>query len=206
MFKYLLITAALVLTAQAKEFHEDFERVKAQQLPSGWKAQMTDSKTNSAVWKVQKEKENHILTLTEFTKGDRGPFNLCFTDKVDFQDGEISVRFRANSGNIDQGGGLMWRVQDRDNYYVARFNPLEDNFRFYRVKEGHRGELKSSDIHLKKGWHTMKIIQKAKHFEGYIDGKKLLECDDDSIQKSGGVGVWSKADAATSFDDFKVSY
>ena len=206
MFKYLLITAALVLTAQAKEFHEDFESVKAQQLPSGWKAQMTDSKTNSAVWKVQKEKENHILTLTEFTKGDRGPFNLCFTDKIDFQDGEISVRFRANSGNIDQGGGLMWRVQDRDNYYVARFNPLEDNFRFYRVKEGNRGELKSSDIHLKNGWHTMKIIQKAKHFEGYIDGKKLLECDDDSIQKSGGVGVWSKADAATSFDDFKVSY
>ncbi len=201
MLKYLLIACTLVLSAQAKDFYEDFEHVGNQALPQGWKAQSTP-----AIWQVQQEKKNHILTLTGFKKGTHGTFNLCFTDKLAFKDGTISVRFRANSGDIDQGGGLMWRVQDQENYYVARFNPLEDNFRFYSVKEGYRKELKSSDIHLDQGWHTMKIIQKSDHFEGYLDGKKLLSCEDDTIQKSGGVGVWTKADAATSFDDFQVVF
>ncbi len=206
MFRYLLIASLLTLSLQAKSFQENFDNVDNGNLPTNWKAKMTSAKTNSAIWEVEKEKDGKILTLKGFSKGKRGPFNLCFTDKIDFKDGEISVDFRANSGKIDQGGGLIWRVQDKDNYYVARFNPLEDNFRFYSVKDGYRKELKSCYVTLKKGWHKMKIIQKSDHFEGYIDGKKLLVAHDDGIKGSGGVGVWSKADAATSFDEFKVLY
>ena len=99
----------------------------------------------------------------------------------------------------------MWRVQDRDNYYVARFNPLEDNFRFYSVKNGIREEVASANIALDNGWHEMKIIQYNAHFEGYLDGKKLLESDNKDCTKSGGTGLWTKADAATVFDDFKVN-
>lgn len=99
----------------------------------------------------------------------------------------------------------MWRVQDSGNYYVARFNPLEDNFRFYIVENGLRKELASADVHLAKGWQEMRIVQKGEVFAGYLDGKKLLEYKDSRLNKSGGAGLWTKADAATSFDDFSVT-
>ena len=99
----------------------------------------------------------------------------------------------------------MWRVQDSDNYYVARFNPLEDNFRLYIVENGVREELASADVHLTKGWHEMWNVQKNEVFEGYLDGKKLLENKNSKLNKSGGAGLWTKADAATSFDDFSVT-
>jgi hypothetical protein len=206
MFKNLLIVSLVSSLLLAKVLKEDFESQESGKLPKNWSAKMTNSDTNSANWQVEEEAGNKILSLKGFKKGKRGPFNLCFTKDVDFGDGEISVRFRANSGKEDQGGGIVWRVKDRDNYYVARFNPLEDNFRFYYIKDGQRHLLKSATLHLKKGWHTMKIRQKGSHFEGYIDGKKYLEFDDEHIKKGGGVGLWTKSDAATSFDEFKVEY
>ncbi len=200
-----LVVSALFSSLFAVSF--DFEDVNVGNTPPAWLAQTTHSKENLATWEVEKEDKNNILTITEIESSllsFGGTFNLFYTKKVDFKDGEISVKFKANSGRVDQGGGIMWRVQDKDNYYVARFNPLEDNFRFYSVRDGDRRELKSADIHLKNGWHMMKIIQKGAHFEGYLDGKKLLDAKNSSIQKSGGVGLWTKADAATSFDDFAV--
>jgi hypothetical protein len=185
----------------------NFENIAISKLPSSWKTETTHSNKNLATWEVQKEDSNHILTITDISTNFLsfgGTFNLFYTDSINFKDGEISVDFRANSGKIDQGGGIMWRVIDKNNYYVARFNPLEDNFRFYSVTNGDRRELKSANIKLKKGWHKMKIIQKGSHFEGYLDGKKLLDADNNSIKNSGGVGLWSKADAATSFDNLTI--
>jgi hypothetical protein len=202
MLSRLLITS-LTFSTLLFSTSIDFES----KIASSWKAQTTGSKANLATWKVQKEGKNSILTITEIESSllsFGGTFNLFFTKEINFKDGEITVDFRANSGKVDQGGGIMWRVADKDNYYVARFNPLEDNFRFYTVIDGHRKELKSANVTLKSGWHKMKIIQKGDHFEGYLDGKKLLEADNSSITKSGGVGLWTKADAATSFDNFKV--
>ena len=122
-------------------------------------------------WQITQENKEKILSLTK--RSSRG-FNLCYKSNIAFLDGEVMVRFRANSGHIDQGGGLMWRVQDNDNYYVARFNPLEDNFRFYIVHDGMRSELASADVKLSKGWHTMRIKQQSDTFEGYLDGKRYL--------------------------------
>ncbi|RUM74502.1 MAG: hypothetical protein DSZ12_05415 [Sulfurovum sp.] len=153
------------------------------------------------VWGIDQEKKTNILSLHQQSKGS---FNLCYTQKVHFLNGSISVDFRANSGRIDQGGGLMWRVQDNDNYYVARFNPLEDNFRFYIVKDGRRSEIASADIKLSSGWHTMRIEQKSNTFIGYLDGKKYLEAKDNKLTKVGGVGVWTKADALSSFNHLHI--
>ena len=198
---------ALVLGAgmlSANVLQMDFEKATLGSLPAGWKASATHPKKALATWQVEEEAGHKILTLSGIDRSHGGMFNLCFTKGVDFLDGEISVRFRANSGSIDQGGGLMWRVQDADNYLVARFNPLEDNFRFYIVSDGVRRELASANVRLDKGWHTMKIVQDGAHFEGYLDGKKFLDYHDKRLAKSGGVGLWTKADAATSFDDFSV--
>ncbi len=203
--KAILLFGSLVVCAslQAKDYQQDFESVKAGSIPKVWKV--------VSLWEVQKFKGapsgEKVFSMKDNKKGFLGfgsGFNLAFTKAISFKDGEIGVKFHANSGRIDQGGGIIWRVQDKDNYYVARFNPLEDNFRFYKVIDGSRSELKSADIKLSKGWHSMKIIQKGDHFEGYLDGQKLLDADDKSIRQSGGAGLWTKADAKTSFDDFVV--
>lgn len=132
-------------------------------------------------------------------------FNFSYTQEVKFLDGEIEVEFKAISGRQDQGGGIMYRVIDDNNYYIARFNPLEDNFRFYYVKDGYRSMLKSIKIHLDSSkWHSMKIIQNKNQYEAYIDGEKLLEGVDDTFSKAGGVGVWTKADAYTKFKNLKI--
>ena len=193
----------------AQSIHWDFNDIQIGKLPSEWIIDATHAKKPLAAWEVIQKNisspENKILALNKVQAYYGNTYNLCYTRSLSFLNGEISVKFKAVSGQIDQGGGIMWRVQDRDNYYVARFNPLEDNFRFYSVKNGLREEVASANIALDNGWHEMKIIQHNAHFEGYLDGKKLLESDNKDCTKSGGTGLWTKADAATVFDDFKVT-
>jgi len=149
--------------------------------------------------------ENDYEPIISMIKRSATQYNLSYDKNREFRDGNITVDFRANKGEIDQGGGVMWRVQDNDNYYVARFNPLEDNFRFYIVHDGIRSELASADVKLKSGWHTMKIEQKGDSFKGYIDAKLYLNLKNSQLKKMGGVGVWTKADAETSFKNLNIS-
>ena len=191
MFKYpLTILSFLTITLSAQTIAYNFEDDNL----SSW--------TTNAKWMITKDKKSKVLSLLD--RDHQNPFNLCYNSNINFTDGTISTNFRANRGIIDQGGGLMWRVQDSNNYYVARFNPLEDNFRFYIVKDGIRTGIASVDITLTQGWHTMKIVQKGSRFEGYLDDKKVLEATDKRVQKGGGVGLWTKADALSSFDDLVI--
>ncbi len=199
--KNFIITSLLLATtvgAAEPAVTFDFESQKPSGPPALWKC--------SPIWQIEKDADapsgTQVLSMIKNAQG--RSFNTCYTPKIVFKDGTISVRFRADHGRIDRGGGIMWRVQDARNYYVARFNPLEDNFRFYKVIDGRRSELASADIRLEKGWHTMKIVQKGNRFEGWIDGKRRLVATDRSLRKHGGVGVWTKADAATSFDDLTI--
>ncbi len=211
--KKLIIKSIILISIStellAKNISFDFEDIQIEKLPSAWKMDETNPRKPLGTWRVIKDKTapsgEKVLDLSKAKSSYGSTFNLCYNPKIKFLDGEISVKFRANSGVIDQGGGIMWRVQDGDNYYVARFNPLEDNFRFYVVKNGRRYLIESTNIRLKKdSWHSMKITQNGDTFEGYIDGKKVLQAKDSRCIKSGGVGVWTKADALTSFDDFVV--
>jgi len=128
---------------------------------------------------------------------------------VKFRDGAIEVSLRADRGKEDQGGGLIWRVQDANNYYVTRYNPLEDNVRLYAVKDGRRKQLASATgigIGIKAGeWFKLKIVQQKNKIEAYLNDRKYLETTDRTFTKAGGIGFWSKADAASSFDDLVVT-
>ena len=178
------------LTLSAQIISHDFEDENL----SNWKT--------NANWAIDEDKSSMVLSLLHENKN--SSFNLCYSDDINFTDGNISTLFRANTGKVDRGGGLMWRVQDNDNYYVARFNPLEDNFRFYIVEQGIRKEIASVNVKLTGGWHTMKITQDGANFEGYLDEKKLLESEDKRLRQAGGVGVWTKADALSSFDNLVI--
>lgn len=186
-----------------------FEDVKTGSLPTGWKVEATNQKGALATWQVITDTTapsgKKVLALTKTNHSFGGTFNLCWTPAIAFLNGEIKLKFKANTGEEDRGGGVIWRAQDRGNYYISRYNPLENNFRIYYVKDEARKILASARIKLPSGkWHELKITQHGIHISGYLNGKKLLDVDDSTFTKPGGVGLWTKADAVTSFDDFEI--
>jgi len=178
-------------------------------LPPGWKVEGTHQRGPLATWQIVSDKTapsgENTLTLVSPNHNSGGTFNLCWTRDIQFLDGAIEVNFKALKGVEDQGGGVIWRAQDKDNYFIARFNPLEDNFRIYSVHEGNRKTLASAKIALPaEKWHSLKIIQQGNRVKGYLNGKEILEAESDLFPQAGGVGLWTKADAVTAFDNFSV--
>jgi hypothetical protein len=209
------MAAAAVLLSSALVGAEDKQRTllfgkgDLGKVPTGWKADKT-GKGEGSKWEVVADDTTPSksgFALAQMAESPGSMFNLCVADDTDYKDVEISVAFKANKGKNDQGGGIVWRYQDANNYYICRMNPLEDNFRVYKVTDGKRSpEFQNADVKVKAGeWHTIKVKQAGDHIECFLDGKKYLDVKDASITKSGKVGLWTKADAQTSFDDFKVS-
>lgn len=195
----------------AEAFNLKFDEVAQGQLPTGWKIDATNPRGKLAEWKVMADEQApsrpNVLSITRIDDISSGVFNLCWTNAILFQDGTIEVSLRANTGKEDQGGGLSWRVRDAKNYYVARYNPLESNFRLYYVKDGERTQIASArGMAIKAGeWFGLRITHHGARIEGYLNGKKTLEAKDETFKEAGGIGFWTKADAASSFDDLRVS-
>jgi hypothetical protein len=100
-----------------------------------------------------------------------------------------------------------WRYRDANNYYVCRMNPLESNFRLYKVVDGKRGQLATSDVAMKiplNQWHEMRVIHEGKRIRCFLDGALRLEAEDATFGDAGNVGLWTKADAVTRFDDLAI--
>jgi hypothetical protein len=146
--------------------------------------------------------KGHVLSQLAESPG--STFNVALMRRTNVQDVDIGVAFRAIGGRIDQGGGPVWRAKDANNYYIARYNPLEDNYRVYKVVKGRRTELGNADIGASPGWHDLRITMIGNHIRGYYDGDKYLDIRDDTFGEPGQVGLWTKADAQTLFDDFSV--
>ena len=128
-------------------------------------------------------------------------FNLALAAKPRPKDLELTVSLHAIAGKEDQGGGLVWRARDASNYYVTRYNPLEDNFRLYKVVAGKRTQLATADVKLPPGWHKLTVRMEGDHITCSLDGKVLLNVRDSTFPDAGKVGLWTKADARTEFDD-----
>jgi hypothetical protein len=188
----------------------DFDQIEVGTLPEGWKVEATGQEKATAKWQVVRDEgaplRPGVLELTATNHSTSGVFNLCWTNAVEFREGEIAVFLRARSGKIDQGGGPIWRVQDRDNYYISRYNPLEQNVSAYYVKDGKRVMLGyTGKLSLPDGWHLLKISHRGDRIRVFLDGDlKLMVNAGDYIPPAGGIGLWTKADAATAFDNFTV--
>lgn len=205
----LLGIAGVAQAADDKARTITFGKDDLGKVPKGWTAAKTGTGEGS-VWKVVADatapsKSGHALAQT--AEGPGPLFNLCVADDTSFKDGEVTVSFKAVKGNKDQGGGIVWRYQDANNYYIARMNPLEDNYRLYKVVAGKRIQLATKeDLKVPAGeWHTLTIKMTGDAIECALDGKKQLEAKDDTFAKPGKVGLWTKADAQTYFDNLKVS-
>lgn len=143
--------------------------------------------------------------LAQSARSSGSTFNIVLVDNTSYKDFDLTVRMKAVAGKEDQGGGLVWRAKDARNYYIARYNPLEDNYRLYKVVDGRRSELKSVNIKHGDGWHTLMVTMKGTRIECYYDGRKYLEADDSTFKEAGKIGLWSKADAQSRFDDLTVA-
>jgi hypothetical protein len=204
-------TAFLVATqtmADERGITVRFQKEDEGKVPAGWKAAKT-GKGEGSDWKVVADDTAPSKTgyaLAQLAKSPGNVFNLCVRDAPNLKDVEVSVAFKAVAGKDDQGGGIVWRYQDADNYYIARMNPLEDNFRVYKVQAGKRTQFQNYDVKAPAGeWHTLKIKMTGDNIECFLDGTKYLNAKDSTFDKSGKVGLWTKADAQTHFDQFTVT-
>ncbi|MEK6676376.1 MAG: family 16 glycoside hydrolase [Planctomycetota bacterium] len=143
--------------------------------------------------------------LAQLAKSEKTAYNVTFIIDTQYKNVDLSVKLKAIAGEIDQGGGVVWRAKDAQNYYVCRYNPLEKNFRVYKVVGGKRDELGSADVSDVKGWHTIRVVMNGDRIECHLDGKKLLEVSDSTITVAGRIGLWTKADGQTYFDDLTAT-
>jgi hypothetical protein len=195
---FALMTGLLCGSALAGTVN--FDDLKTGAPPPGWTASKTGK--GDPKWEVVADdsapsKPNVLKQSGEAT------YPVCFKNDTSVKDGYVEVKFKPISGKEDQAGGLIWRCKDVDNYYIARANALEDNVTIYHTIKGKRASFKNIDHKVATAvWHTLRVEFEGNKFAVIFDGEKVIEATDDSFSDAGKVGVWTKADSVTLFDDF----
>jgi hypothetical protein len=195
-----LCLATAFTAASALADTVNFDDVKTGAAPPGWTATLTGK--GEARWAVIAEDSAPSKPNVLKQSGD-ATYPVCIKNDRSLKDGFVEVKFKPIAGKEDQAGGVIWRCQDADNYYIARANALEDNLTIYHTIKGKRVSFKNLDTKVASGvWHTLRVEFNGNRFAVIFDGKKLIEATDDSFSEAGRVGVWTKADSVTLFDDF----
>jgi len=179
---------------------ENFDKTAPGALPAGWVAGVTGIGTPQ--WAVAAEPDApskpHVLK-----QSGAGTYPWAVIKGVALGDGFVETRFRPVSGVQDQAGGVVWRWQSGRTYYVARANANENNVSLYYTTLGIRSTIKYVDAPVARGvWHTLRAEFAGTKMRVLLDGKLYIEAEDGHIAEPGAVGVWTKADSVTLFDDF----
>lgn len=128
---------------------------------------------------------------------------MTLSDTV-YTDVLVQTRFKPISGNTDRAAGIIFRVQDKNNYYIIRANALEDNVNIYKYASGVRSLLKNGSAKVLSGqWQELRVEVVGSRIRGFLNGRLVVETSDGTF-KSGKVGLWTKADSVTCFDDVDV--
>jgi len=181
----------------------NFDKADAGKPPGGWTATQTGS--GHALWAVVPD-DSAPSKPNVLKQSGQATYPVCIKDDTSIKDGFVEVKFKPISGREDQAGGVLWRAKDANNYYVARANALENNVTIYHTISGRRTEKKRANTPVTGNqWHTLRVEFQGNHFVVRLDGKDALAWDDDTFKDAGKVGVWTKADSVTLFDDFAYS-
>lgn len=213
---FITLLPLIIASVQAQTASINFDKEKAGATPKGFTTALT-GKGKPGVWVVLKDdtapSKGNVLAQTDADKtGYRFP--VCVYDGLIVKDADISVKIKAISGTEDQGGGLVWRYRDKDNYYIVRANALEDNVVLYKVQNGKRedlplksaGKTYGKKVKVPSGqWNTLRVTAQGNLFTVYFNGTKLYEVEDETFKDAGKVGLWTKADSVIHFDDLQVS-
>ncbi len=210
----LLVFLGQIGQVQAQTRTTDFEDETVGQPPSGFLFGHTAKVGAPGNWLVQAEEEGKVLAQLERDRT-RSRFPVAVLNDIIATDVDLSVRFKPLSGEVDQAAGLVWRFEDEDNYYIVRANALEDNVVLYKVENGRRTDLPlkgegrtyGKPAEVPNGqWSTLRLIANGSLFEVYLNGIKLYEVEDLTFENAGKMGLWTKADSVTLFDDFIVTW
>ena len=180
--------------------HSTFPDAALGQAPEGWLCGSTGGGTPR--WTVEAESQSPSGAPVLKQSGS-GRFPWCVKAETSLADGSVEVRFKPVAGKQDQAGGVVWRWKDGDNYYVARANALENNVSLYYTKDGKRNTIKYTDAPVPSlAWHHLRVEFQDARIRVFLNGKLYIQEEDHWIAGAGKVGVWTKADSVTLFDDF----
>jgi len=189
----------------------NFDDAKAGAPPPGWTATQTGSGT--AKWVIEKD-DSAPSKPNVLKQSGVATFPVCIKNDTNLKNGFVEVKFKPVSGKEDRAGGVIWHARDANNYYIFRANAAENNAVLYKTVNGKRSPL---DIVGRKGgygvketvasgqWHTLRVEFAGNRFKAYFDGKHLFDVEDKTFTEAGKVGVWTKADSVTLFDDFSYA-
>jgi hypothetical protein len=195
-----LVIMATLFSATAAAQTAGFDTDPVGGLPTGWRSGVTGR--GSPRWTVEADGSAPSRPNVLKQSGS-GTFPWCVRPDVAQADGYVEVKFKPVSGREDQAGGVVWRWKDGDNYYVARANALENNVSLYYTVSGRRNTLKYVDAPVQSNaWHALRVEFAGNKIRVIYDGKQYIEAEDGHIGGAGAVGVWTKADSVTLFDDF----
>jgi hypothetical protein len=195
----LALIAALT-TSVASAQTVNFDDAKPGEAPTGWTCTKTGK--GEAKWAIAAD-DTAPSKPNVLKQSGEADYPVAFKNDTNLKDGFVEVRFKAVSGQEDQAGGVVWRLQDADNYYLARANALEGNVRIYHFVKGKRTQFKGVNVPVASGqWHTLRVHFSANQFAVLFNGKDLFTAEDETHKDTGKVGVWTKADSVTLFDGF----
>jgi hypothetical protein len=208
----LSIAVGVTLMAHAATRKVDFSQDAVGQPPKGFEFGHTAGVGSPGKWVIQADGGNKVLAQAD-ADSTRSRFPVAVLTEVSGADVDLSVRFKPISGRVDQAAGLVWRYQNQDNYYIVRANALEDNVVLYKVERGKRTDLpvkgegrtygKKAEVPAGQ-WSILRVVANGRLFAVYFNGTKLYEVEDATFGEPGKVGVWTKADSVTQFDDLTV--
>ncbi len=185
-----------VVAGESSQKVWDFESDVPGKVPSDFSVEV-------GKWEVASDGGNHVLF--QKAKSEDAVYNLALVRSRSYREVDLSVKVKAVAGEVDRGGGIVWRAKDKDNYYLCRYNPLEDNYRVFVVENGKRKQLASVKVPGDDAWHVLRATMKGPRITCYLDDKKLLQAENATFTEAGMIGVWSKADAQSYFDDLSVA-
>lgn len=193
---------------EGKSFVYSFDGDTAGQIPAKFHGALTGQGAKEQ-WVVKADptapSQPNVLAQVSTDKTDYR-FPLAIADEGSFKDLDISVKFKAVAGQVDRAAGIAFRLRDANNYYVVRANALEDNYRLYHVVNGRRVQFAGANFKVTPGeWHDLRVECVGNKIVCYYEGAKKIEATDDAFKEAGKVGLWTKADSVTYFDDLRVS-
>jgi hypothetical protein len=174
--------------------------------PSGFQFARTGN-GGPSIWTVVDDPTSSAGRVIEQSSSDRADyrFPLAILETFVAKNVEVSLRFKPVGGRVDQAGGIAVRVVDADNYYVVRANALEDNVRFYRVVKGRREQLHGVDTKVATNqWHTLGVKAQNDRFTIEFNAKPLFATSDKTFSGAGKIGLWTKSDSVTRFDQIAI--
>ncbi|WP_438010371.1 hypothetical protein WME89_18055 [Sorangium sp. So ce321] len=184
----------------------DFEAQPADAPPAGFSFGRTGSgAAGSWVIKAEPGAPSGKGVLAQISADPTGGrFPLAVVDEPTLRDLRLSVKCRAVSGKVDQACGLVFRYRDENNYYITRANALEGNVRLYHVRDGRRTQLASWSGAVTGNWHELRVEAREDRIQVFWDGSQVIDATDQTFTAPGKIGVWTKADSVTYFDDLTV--